>query len=148
MNALQSNELTKVMMLAERKHWWIKPLGVEEPITKPIYRNGWWFVPLKEDKSIIPSKAIRRVKELRKIGIRIGRIIVAHEAPKELCAPIQPKPIRVPSKQVHTSTDLSGLVGVLVMALPYLLLAPLFIDPALIVQLPDGTLVEVMRWLS
>jgi hypothetical protein len=145
------NNLTctqKAMALAQKNHWWFRILGVEKPITEPVYRYGWWLVPLKEDKSIIPIKAIERVEELRKNGIQIGRIIVAHEAPKQLCAPIQPKPVRVPQKVVRQSVDLSGLVDVLAAVLPYLLLAPLMIDPALVVQLdPDGELLEVMRWV-
>ena len=153
----------QVMALARQHHWWFRILGVEKPIVDPIYKNGWWFIPKEQDKTIIPSKAIRRLEELRKAGVPITQVIVAHEAPKVLPSPnIQPVPIQIPWKKLAKGFTVSvsavanamvivvsAMASVFITMLPYLFLLPLvMIDPALIIQLPDGTLVEVYSWLD
>lgn len=146
----------QVLALARKNHWWFRILGVERPIFEPVYKNGWWFIPKEQDKSIIPSNAIRRVEELLKAGVPIARVIVAHEAPKVLPSPyVQPQPITIPWKELGRGFGVAisvvgGIIAtVFISVIPILLMMPMaLIDPALIVQLPDGTMVEVMRWVD
>lgn len=153
MNAITT---TQILSIARKNHWWFRILGTSQPITQPVYRDGWWFIPKEQDKTIIPLNAIERVEELRKAGVPIARVIVAHEAPKVLPSPyVQPKPIQIPWKElgkgfaISISALTSALVAVFGALLPFLLFMPMIlIDPAICIQLPSGLIVEVYSWVD
>ncbi len=157
-----SQDTKDVMSLARKKHWGFRVLGDRGMIPNPIFLFGWWFIPLEQDKLVIPARANRRVQELLNAGVRIKGVIVAHQSTYCLPAPKaepKPKPQPKPKKEL----DWQPLIKTITVALQITLgmatavlyavgivlsvgVQMILIDPALIVVLEDGTWVEVMSW--
>jgi len=157
-----STPTRQVLSLAQKHHWGFRVVGSGGMIDNPVYQEGWWFFPLKEDKSIIPTKAFQRVEEVRSKN-HIQGLIVAHDFPKLLPAPLpQTKPITIekPEKEIDFDKDkavatLGAVVGAVLVGLATLVgivlitgIQLILIDPSLIVVLEDGTWVSVYSWLE
>ena len=146
---VHSIESKKVLALARNKHWKFRSHGQNGMIDTPTFESDWLYIPVDQDKSIIPNRAFKRVQVIKDAGFVPRQIIVAHEASKLLTAPQKlPKNVEFPSEQVETAfTSAVNVLLILGRALGYvLLMSVLAVDPALIVVLPDGTWMEVMRW--
>jgi hypothetical protein len=147
---IQSNEVGKALTLARKNHWWFRVIGTGAMISSPKYQDGWWLVPINEDKTIIPKNALERVEKLKQDGIRIQGVIVAHEAPKLLCAPAK-EPFKIDTEAIsktagEVAAGLARVIATIFGILFYLVTFAVLVDPALIVVLEDGTYVEVMTW--
>lgn len=151
-----SAQAKQTLEVAEKNHWWFRVWGVGE-IEEPVYTGHWWLIPT--DDSSVPSIARKRIDAIKSAGIPVKEILVAHEAPKELCAP-QPQPAikNIPAtketdknmqQHINTALEVMGAIlwGVL-KATGVLILLGLsaIVDPAVIVVLEDGTQIEVVRW--
>jgi hypothetical protein len=150
-------------MAAGRKaKMYFRPVAVADPLEDPLFKDGWWFVPENQDKTIIPLEAKRGVKSLQTAGITVVQTIVGHEAPQLLTAPVEVKPRRdwkvaersiMAAKIVGTmavtitvmSMAITGLVG-------FLLVSALMIDPSYIAVCRDehGNCfwIEVAAWFD
>jgi hypothetical protein len=114
--------------------------------------------------SDIPVWALKRVREISRAQIKIRRLVLAHEAPVE---PVKipwkvasvPEPEPEPAKPGLSSQKTLVIAGAIagVFLIPFILpilfagaaiLGLAYLDPALIVELEDGTWVEVARWYA
>ncbi|MBE0649912.1 MAG: hypothetical protein IH595_03625 [Bacteroidales bacterium] len=146
---VHSVEARKAISLGLQLHQCYKVVGQGELPTEPIYKNEWWFETWTTQE--IPEEGIRRLEALKKAGIAIKGVIVAHEAPRLLAA--EKKVEKKPDFKISRSTDiltfLGSLASVFVMLAMFVVSAffqAVLIDPALIVVLKDGTWLEVMTW--
>lgn len=151
----------EAVCIGRKNHWWFRVVGNGEMITQPVYKDGWWLIPTPLDSTDI-AKARKRIDALKSTGIPIQGVVVAHEAPRLLCAPkASDRPLVTQSAAQMALAVLKGvLLGTLTLAsavvlittiLPVLgsvvLLAGLvLIDPAIIVVLEDGTWLEVLTY--
>jgi hypothetical protein len=146
---IQSTEAKKALVLARQYHWFFRVIGTSKMIPNPTYKDGWWLVPVQDDKTIIPKNATQRVEKLIANGVRIQGVIVAHEAPKLLYAPPK-EPFKIDYDAIGKTIEqiAAGLASVIatMFGILFLLVPMAMIDPALIVVLEDGSWVEVMRW--
>jgi hypothetical protein len=147
---VQANDVGKALTLARKNHWWFRVIGTGSMISSPKYQDGWWLVPINEDKTIIPKNALQRVEKLKQDGIRIQGVIVAHEAPKLLCAPAK-EPFKIDTEAISKTVGevaavLARILATMFGILFYMMAAGILVDPALIVVLEDGTNLEVMSW--
>jgi hypothetical protein len=121
---------------------------------EPFYEDGWWYEILKSDSQYITHSDLQeRLKVIRASGVPIKELIIAHEAPKLLTAPIaENKP-----EKTSTDTDVSfdatpvveaivGVLGAILIVVGVIFVAAIRIDPALIAVLPDGTFLQVATW--
>ena len=134
MNAILPSKLARTAVsVGFKNHWRFRVVG------ENAYKDEW----VKERVTEAPRKAQDRIVALKRAGIPIKEFVVAHEAPRLLCAPKEePKVV----KQSKTQTA-SFPLGEILQFLVYLFILPLtMLDPALIVVLEDGTWLEVMTW--
>ncbi len=129
------------MMEGERKHMIFKPVTLEN------YRRDWVY----EQVNSIPTQAKRPLEILQRANFEIKAVYVAHEAPKNLPAPKEEPKAEVRqdieigpivSGLAQVAMVLTGLVGILF----YVLFQLVLLDPAVIVELSDGSLLEVTNW--
>lgn len=141
--------------------------GVMEEET---YQDGWWY--LSPDSSQI-QKVSKRIDLMKSNGFEIQQIIIAHEAPRLLCAPQTAPSVKKDAqvKKGKLALWIAGgiLAGVGVLAMTIfmaymmlLLFIPLMIggafvlmlglgvlvDPVAICILSDGSRVAVMSWVE
>ncbi len=147
---IQSTEAKKVITKARERHWRFKHIGNDGMIDNPTLDDEWLKVPIEQDTSIIPKRAINRVRYIQESGFKIQGVIVAHEAPKLLTAPVmESKPVETPSKEsISAAESLVEIFSTVLTGFGYVLLfMPLvLLDPVLIVVLESGEEIEVMRW--
>lgn len=146
----QTEQVKKVFAVAEREHYKFQVLGNigTGMIECPFYYNQWWYIPIEQDKSIIPDTAFDRVDKIRQAGIPIKGLIVAHEAPRLLASPKrQRKPIEW-QKVGDVAVTVIMVFGTITALLGYVLVTAVLYDPALIVVLDDGTWICVCTWLD
>lgn len=168
-----SPEAQHVLTIGREKWWGIRVAEGVGTLPEETYQDGWWYLPIDSTQE---TRASKRIELLRKSGVRIRQVIIAHEAPKLLCAPQAPTSPGTPQKSgspIRWKIALWGVTGLLTaggivfaaltiaMAL-ISLLAPLvvgvalvlmlgmgvLVDPCAIVVLEDGTRIEVMRWIE
>ena len=139
-----SGQAKAVVAKAREKHWHFKVLGNFGMPEIPAINNEWLYIPVTVDDPIIPKRALARVKVVQQMGLKTQGLIIAHEAPKQLCAPVVEPPKVEPVKRL----DLASAVAEILRVLGSLFLVGLLLDPALIVVLDDGTWIEVMSWLD
>jgi hypothetical protein len=109
-------------------------------VTKESYKREW--VTERVEKA--PVIAQERLDLLKRSGVRFKSYIVAHEAPRLLCSPVEkPKPVSTPKSTPQF--DLSALFEI-VPLLFGMFFQLLLLDPAVIVELEDGTWLEVITW--
>ena len=154
---MQSTEVMQILDLAEKNHWGIRLKEFEEMPERPVYRQGWWYLPVMGDDEIIPEKAKERVEAIRRLNIPITGLVLGHEAPRLLPVP-KPgeKPKEISDKEVKEAqainAEILGSVIYLTLSLAAVAFEMIFelilIDPALYVMLPDGCAIEVLSWLE
>jgi len=145
MNTIISPEAKRAIDLAYKEHWRFRVIGQGELPKEPSYKDQWWFQPITE-----PEKGKDRIAALRRAGVPIKGLVIAHEAPRLLSAPKEPDSkinTSIPNLGAPSSDLASGLLMGLVL-LGSLVFQALLVDPALIVVLNDDahTWLEVMTW--
>lgn len=148
---IYSKEAQKAVWVGAQNHMMFRVVGSGEVPHEPYYKDQWWF-ELVESEAILPSEGVNRLDLLRRAGINIKSVVIAHEAPKILSAP---KPaVKEPQKPdtdiLNSFLPILGTVvaavGAILGLFVMLFVRAILIDPALIVVLEDGTWLEVMTW--
>jgi len=96
--ALLSPEARGLMTLGQERGWDFFVLG-QAPLPREQVRLGdWMIVPVHQDTSTIPARALERVQAIYAAGLRPQGFVLVHEAPKLLSAPKQneAQPPRLP----------------------------------------------------
>lgn len=131
MNAIVPSTLAKkAIAIGFKNHWRFR--AVQETTYKKEWRT--------ETITNAPQTAQDRLQALRTAGITYRTVLIAHEAPRLLAAPLPMKE----KKTVETTTPFA-IFEVMGFILAFLFQA-ILLDPALIVVLEDGTWLEVMTW--
>lgn len=157
MKLVKSEVASKAVEIGRKNRKTFRPLEARGVLAEPVYREQWWFVPIAEDKSVIPQEALYRVELLQKAGIPMKDLIVAHQAPLALMAPKRAQEIDHHKREVASGIAQVLMylvigVGLVIGGLPLLVLSAVFVDPALIVVLStddpetDGMWLEVCAW--
>jgi len=169
-----SPEAGAIVGFGNRRAWNFRLMGRAPLPTHPVFANGWWLVPVEQDTSLIPRRAVERVQAVYQAGLRPRGFIVAHEAPKLLAGAAKPQQQASSFEPVAKLKDLltarrlgavataalAVLVGPLLvkllvalvvgivsaLALPILLVGVVLVDPVLIAVTEDGCWVEIDRW--
>jgi hypothetical protein len=149
-NIIYSPFATMAVAAGDQHHMGFKVVGCGEVPHESFYQDEWWYQPV-ESESTIPSSGLKRLDVLRKAGIKIKGVVIAHEAPRLLNAPKpEPKNTNHPSTDRGADFDLQRVLGTvlsgLLMVFGIFLLVAIRVDPALIVVLEDDTWLEVMTW--
>lgn len=155
----------EIMALGKTNHWNFRVLGAAPVPDTAVYVNNWWLVPLAEDKSQIPARALERVRSLYAAGIRPKAFVIAHEAPKQIAPPPE-TPIVSPlaywsQRAAHSSVAVLKGVGAVAAAvvplmvkavglslLAGLTLGTLLADPCLIAVTDDDVWIEIDSWMN
>ncbi len=152
----------QAMAVGKKAKMSFRPVAVADPLDEPLFKDGWWFVPEAEDKSIIPLEAKRGVNALQMAGIPVVQTIVGHETSQLLTAPILVKPMRdrkvaeqsvMAAKIIGTTVLTVTKVGVAIAGfLGFLLVGALMFDPSYIAVCRDehGNYfwIEVATWFD
>jgi hypothetical protein len=167
--AVTASRQTREILQVARTHYWApRVLGVAPVPVAPVFHDNCWLVPLADDHSVIPSRALRRVQTIYEAGIRPKAFIVAHEAPPHLLAakaapketPVGHRAEARPSEWAAIGGMVARVVGGVGLALlavslagPALMLFGLIgmaalIDPALICVTEDDVWIVVDAWLA
>lgn len=157
MNTQISTEAQMVLELGKARHWQFRVMGKEDMPLEPYYKDQWWFLPLTPDMNV-PEEGKRRLEALRRAGVRIYGVIVAHEAPKLLTTAkkTRKKPGIATDFKSSTLPIIVRIFGALASAFITLCVwligavfsTVLFIDPVLIVVLESGERIEVLKWFD
>lgn len=161
--ALASSETIHLMQLGQQRGWETMILG-QAPLPEAHVRVGnWLIVPIEEDTSLIPARALRRVQAIYEAGLRPKGFVVVHEAPLVLPAPETHTPhesllSKVGPHILPVLGVVGRIVGVVAMGLAaigvtaigglplVLLLGVAMLDPILVAVTDDGHWVEIDRW--
>ena len=153
--------------LGANRNWPFRVLGIAPVPTTAVYHNNWWLVPVAEDHSQIPARALERVRAIYEAGIRPKAFVIVHEAPAQLPAPANlPKVSRLDvwSRQMtqHTITAIKVVGTVIATVVVPLMLATLgaglllslglvgavLTDPCLIVVTEDDVWIQIDYWMA
>jgi len=156
----------EIMSIGSARQWNFRLLGVAPVPQTAIYFNEWWLVPLHEDTSTIPARALERVQALYGAGVRPKAFVIAHEAPKEI-APPRGTPIVSPfeywtKRAAEYAVGLVKTVGtVAAVVVPILLTVlgtsllvsvsvagALVADPCLIAVTDDDVWIQIDYWMA
>lgn len=105
-----SNEAKEVLTMAREKHWGVRIIGEGDMLTSHVHEDDWLYIPLEQDHSIIPKRALDRLRAIKAAGIRTQGAIVAHEAPRLLAPPKQDSKIAGIDKKKIKRALLTGTV--------------------------------------
>jgi hypothetical protein len=155
-----SDDVLKVAEVAKRNRWHFRYAPNVGVLEEPIFKDGWWYIPTDETESTIPGFALKRLTEVKKSGVTIKEIVVAHEAPPLLAVPQAEKERlerlkRERREKIRRDAETLGklimnIVAVFGLAIEVavtaMILPLVLIDPALIIILEDGTAVELVSW--
>ncbi len=132
-----SKQALEAISVGFQNHWRFRV------VNESSYKRDW----VTETLPKAPVTAQERIQTLKKAGIKINAFVVAHEAPRLLTAPFA-EPTAEPIQHSKTSTanfpigeSLFFVFGMFIQMLPLL-----FLDPAIIAVLEDGTWLEVMTY--
>ena len=167
-------ETQAFVALGKEKEWEVAVLGRAPMLAEPVRLGDWLLMPVEEDASPMPTRAIERVQAIYAAGLRPQGFVVVHEAPLLLTTPEgrHAKAWQFPSLSPDAKSALKAAAGTLgvvavgigavtgiaalavaalsvaaVLAVPVFLLAGMtLIDPILVVVTEDGYWVEIDRW--
>jgi hypothetical protein len=164
--ALMGPQALQLMQLGERRGWEPLVLGKAPLPDRPTRVGDWLLVPVEQDTSCIPARALRRVQAIYEAGMRPQGFVVVHEAPRQLAGP-------TPMTRPMTPTDVAeqlrpvgafalkaaGVVAVIgaclltviaaiALPIPFLLIGAIALDPILVAVTEDGDWIEIDRWWS
>jgi len=142
---------TKAIAEGRKKGMRFCAVNQREVPREPFYEDGYWHEILDSEYTI-RSDLQERVKVIRKV-VPIKELIIAHEAPKLLTAPIEEKGPEKTSTYTDVSFDstpillaIVGVLGAILSLVGMAFISAIQIDPALIAVLPDGTWLKVATW--
>ena len=171
-----SRQVRELETLSRREGWNHAVLGQAPLPTRPVRLGDWLMVPVEQDSSPVPARALRRVQSIFEAGIRPEGFVLVHEAPKLLAGPPEKEPeslqmgalpdgLRSKLKAIGMGLGAVGLalvaipglvaLAVVALSLAGLVIAPValvvgavVVDPILIAVTEDGYWVEVDRWAT
>ena len=150
-NIIYSPYATKAIAAGRKQGMRFQVVNQGEVPPEPFYEDGWWHEILKSEYTI-RSDLQERLEVIRKV-VPIKELIIAHEAPKLLTAPIEEKESKDTVTDTNIAFDATPLIETIVKVLGAFLavvgiifIAAIRIDPALIAVLPDQTFLEVATW--
>jgi hypothetical protein len=160
-----------IMELSEAHAFAFRVIGVAPPPTKTVYYNDWRLVPLAEDTSNIPARAVERLRTIYEAGIIPKAVIIGHELPPHpspLPSPSTPQAelppwpqlqppneVSMPTREATSSgiapvlAPLAAVVAGACTILPTLfplLLAGALLDPCLLVVTEDNVWIQIDFW--
>lgn len=156
----------EIMTLGAAHNWDFRTLGVAPVPATSFYFKDWWIVPLAEDTSTIPARALERVRTLYEAGIRPKAFVIAHEAPRQIAPPAETRiisPLEYWGKRTAegAGTILKGAVAVAAVVAPVLLAmlgasllvsltiaGALVADPCLIAVTDDDVWIQIDYWMA
>lgn len=159
-----SEQEREIMAVGQSRHWDFRVLGIAPVPEQPIYFNNWWLVPASQDTSVVPARALERIRGIYEAGIHPKAVVIAHEAPREIAAPkgtptISPFQFWTRKVGEHSLTGLKVLGAVAAVVIPvaatvlgasllitFGLLAAM-VDPCLIVVTEDDVWVQIDYWM-
>lgn len=164
MNNLISPQARQVLTLGREKYWGFQVAEGRGVLKEETYKNGWWYLPTD---SMQITKASKRIEAIKNSGVKVRQVIIAHEAPRLLCAPqkaVKPKKgmmglwvavgllagVGIVMAAITVAVALVTLLLPIVAAVGVIMLmgTGVLIDPVAIIVLEDGTRIEVMRWVE
>lgn len=156
----------EILEVGKFNHWDFRVLGVAPVPATAIYAKEWWLVPLNEDTSTIPARALERVQALYEAGVHPKAFVIAHEAPKQI-APPQDTPIISPfhywsKRAAETTVGVLKAAGTVVAVVAPILLTvlgttllvsvtlagALVADPCLIAVTDDDVWIQIDYWMA
>lgn len=154
----------EIMAVGQSHRWDFRVLGVAPVPQQPLYFNNWWLVPANQDSSVVPARALERIRAIYEAGIQPKAFVIAHEAPKEIAAPAgTPKttPFEFWSRKVgeHSLTALKiiGATAAVLVPIAGVVLGAGFlitlgvlsamVDPCLIVVTEDDVWIQIDYWM-
>ena len=152
-----SREAGQLIALGRAHYWPFYIIGRAPMIQEPVRLGDWLLIPAQQDTTVIPPRAMKRIRAIFEAGITPQGFVVVHEAPKLLKAPIAPRiepktlPTTIPSPQgsvdfaAALETGLSALASLLVPML-YLFVAAALVDPILTCITSDQYWVSIDQW--
>lgn len=157
----------ELMTMAAERHWPFRVLGVAPVPKTALYHNNWWLVPISEDHSQIPARALERVQAIYEAGIRPKAFVIAHEAPSQLEAPTPGPQISKLEMWLRQGATYSGpiikgvatVVTTVVLPLAVAtvgaglllslgLVAAVLSDPCLIAVTEDNVWIQIDYWMA
>jgi len=132
-----SKQAREAISVGFQNHWRFRV------VNENSFKRDWVTEALTE----APEAAEERIQALRRAGIKINGFVVAHEAPRLLTTPIA-EPTAEPIQHSQTSTVVFPIAEALflVFGMFIQMLPLLFLDPAVIAVLDDGTWLEIMTY--
>jgi hypothetical protein len=155
-----------LLAVAKRHNWQFRVMGTAPAPTKPVFYKDWWLIPVTDDNSHIPARALERVQAIYEAGIRPKAFVIAHEARPLLVAPAgapQMSRLEFWSKQMvdHSAAAAKVAGQVLVVVTPVLLAilgigfmaalglaAAILTDPCLIAVTDNDVWIQVDAWMA
>jgi hypothetical protein len=154
-----SPETQRLMMLGQERGWDFMVLGQAPLPTEPVRLHKWLIVPVEQDTSHIPPRALERVQAIYAASLRPKGFVVVHEAPMALSSARSNEPHFAFPKLTAVLPVMEGVLGGVVaaglvaiaaaitVAVPLTLVAgALLLDPILIAVTEDGDWIEIDRW--
>src|SRR5687768_2058042 len=83
---VHSRYATEALTIARKRGMTMKVVGQGDVPLEPFYENEWWYEPMRAE-STIPAEGLRRIEVLKKAGVGMKGLVIAHEAPPLLTAP-------------------------------------------------------------
>lgn len=171
-----SRQTAQVLDLSDRGGWNAQVLGRAPMPEAPIFFRQWWIVPASQDTSVIPQRAMERLKALDVAGIRPRGFVIIHDAPRALPSPAprrssvpetpSKKGLSIPPQVVVAAEGV--VVGIMVLPLVMKLVvaavsavlaalvvpalavglvgAALLVDPVLVAVTEDGYWIVIDQW--
>lgn len=171
--ATNSGTDTEKLLALGRRQGWNSVIVGRGPLPKEAFRHGdWVVVPIEQDSSEIPQRALERVQEVFGAGIRPRGFVLAHEAPAYLLPGRieEPPSVRERISELKDGVSeagkaIAGPAGEIAQALAkaagvafsgvaaLFLLAPAVVlglaiglDPILVAVMEDGYWVAIDQW--
>ena len=168
-----SPEVRELVDVGRKHRWHFHAMGKAEIPTRPVFLRNWVLVPVEQDSSQIPARALERIQAIYEAGLRPKGFVIAHEAPRTLANPAQDEDsadgLRIDAeklKRIVLDDVLPRLTAALRVGAPLvgkcvlvalqgtlwvlggigMLAAVVLIDPVLIAVTEDGYWVEIDRW--
>ena len=82
----RSPQVREMVAVGRENHWRFRPMGRAAVPTAPVHLGDCMLVPVEQDSSRIPARALERVQALYEAGVRPKAYILAHETPRTLAA--------------------------------------------------------------